>query len=220
MKFGVAAAAFCSMGLAASASQAAVYIGLSNDGGVTVLQQTDLDPSSDAALFSGVFGAFNLNLVTGSYPGGYTLLDSTTNNATTTTGGTLDVFVTRDFVTAPLNLSFKSAFTANSLPTGWTVQQRTYVDAANVKFSTANLLGDVTFSAAGTNTQFDLPVAGAGPYSVTSRYTITAPSAGSSLSTITLTAVPEPGTWALMILGFGGAGAMLRSRRREAAVQA
>ena len=26
--------------------------------------------------------------------------------------------------------------------------------------------------------------------------------------------VPEPGTWALMILGFGGAGAMLRSRRR------
>lgn len=28
-------------------------------------------------------------------------------------------------------------------------------------------------------------------------------------------AVPEPGTWALMILGFGGAGAALRARRRS-----
>jgi hypothetical protein len=30
----------------------------------------------------------------------------------------------------------------------------------------------------------------------------------------TRTGVPEPGTWALMLVGFGGAGAMLRSRRR------
>ena len=33
-------------------------------------------------------------------------------------------------------------------------------------------------------------------------------------------AVPEPGTWALMIVGFGGAGAMLRSRRRALATTA
>jgi hypothetical protein len=31
-------------------------------------------------------------------------------------------------------------------------------------------------------------------------------------------AIPEPGTWGLMIMGFGGAGAMLRSRRRQAAL--
>jgi hypothetical protein len=30
------------------------------------------------------------------------------------------------------------------------------------------------------------------------------------------TGVPEPGTWTLMLLGFGGLGAVLRSRRREA----
>jgi hypothetical protein len=33
-------------------------------------------------------------------------------------------------------------------------------------------------------------------------------------------AVPEPGTWALMIMGFGGAGAMLRSRRRALSLAA
>ena len=47
-------------------------------------------------------------------------------------------------------------------------------------------------------------------------------SAGPGASTYTGTlninsvAVPEPATWALMIMGFGGAGAMLRSRRRPA----
>ncbi len=28
-------------------------------------------------------------------------------------------------------------------------------------------------------------------------------------------AVPEPGTWALMLLGFGGVGVSIRRRRRE-----
>jgi hypothetical protein len=42
-------------------------------------------------------------------------------------------------------------------------------------------------------------------------------SSGSSAS-FSAGVVPEPGTWALMILGFGGAGAMLRSRRQLSAV--
>jgi hypothetical protein len=35
-----------------------------------------------------------------------------------------------------------------------------------------------------------------------------------------MTSVPEPQTWALMILGFGGMGAVLRNRRRSLALQA
>jgi hypothetical protein len=52
---------------------------------------------------------------------------------------------------------------------------------------------------------------------VTTRYTVVAPTGGNSLNTISIHngAVPEPGTWALMILGFGGAGAMIRSTRRK-----
>lgn len=37
---------------------------------------------------------------------------------------------------------------------------------------------------------------------------------GSNLSGTFAGYVPEPGTWALMIMGFGGAGAMIRSRRK------
>lgn len=44
----------------------------------------------------------------------------------------------------------------------------------------------------------------------------TSNSYGGYLDNITITAVPEPGTWALMIGGFGGAGAMLRRNRRRA----
>lgn len=33
-------------------------------------------------------------------------------------------------------------------------------------------------------------------------------------------AVPEPGTWALMLAGFGGAGAVLRRRRQQVAIAA
>ncbi len=36
------------------------------------------------------------------------------------------------------------------------------------------------------------------------------------LGTPVVSAVPEPGTWAMMILGLGGVGAVLRSRRRGA----
>jgi hypothetical protein len=46
--------------------------------------------------------------------------------------------------------------------------------------------------------------------------------AASYSGTLNLAAVgvPEPTTWALMIMGFGGAGAMLRSRRRMAVATA
>jgi len=35
-------------------------------------------------------------------------------------------------------------------------------------------------------------------------------------SFVAVTALPEPGTWAMMLVGVGGLGAMLRSRRKSA----
>lgn len=50
--------------------------------------------------------------------------------------------------------------------------------------------------------------------------TFRASTAGSFSSDPLPTYLPEPGTWGLMLVGFGGMGAMLRSRRRAAAVTA
>jgi len=40
------------------------------------------------------------------------------------------------------------------------------------------------------------------------------------LDGVSLTAVPEPATWAMMLVGFGGLGSAIRSRRKRAAVTA
>lgn len=40
------------------------------------------------------------------------------------------------------------------------------------------------------------------------------------LDNVTLSAVPEPATWAMMLVGFGGLGAAMRSRRRSIKVAA
>jgi hypothetical protein len=81
------------------------------------------------------------------------------------------------------------------------------------------MLSTHTFNAIGTFVH-DVDFAGGqvGPYSVTTRYTVNAPTTGSSFNTISIhnSTVPEPGAWALMIMGFGSAGAMIRSRRRQA----
>lgn len=41
---------------------------------------------------------------------------------------------------------------------------------------------------------------------------------GNLLDNVGLTAVPEPATWAMMLMGFGGIGALLRNRRRNLAL--
>jgi choice-of-anchor C domain-containing protein len=43
---------------------------------------------------------------------------------------------------------------------------------------------------------------------------------GAALDNISISAVPEPATWAVMLIGFGGLGAAMRSRRSRRAVVA
>lgn len=59
---------------------------------------------------------------------------------------------------------------------------------------------------------------GSGPHSITVTGNVVGRSQGGSYSgVLNVAAVPEPATWALMIMGFAGAGAMMRRRRATAA---
>ena len=89
--------------------------------------------------------------------------------------------------------------------------------------SLAGILGTSgTFSATGSDNSLSLlvPFTGSGDYRVT--FGGTAPADGAAVSgnlTFRVVAVPEPGTWAMMVLGFGAVGLMMRRRRRPGMAQ-
>jgi len=98
--------------------------------------------------------------------------------------------------------------------------------AWDVDFSAVDLDG-VAFTQKTTDAQgveswaLDGTLLGAGPHSINLHGTVTATTqsnAGSYAGTLNIANVPEPATWALMISGFGAAGAMLRRKRALALV--
>ncbi|HEX7944307.1 MAG TPA: PEPxxWA-CTERM sorting domain-containing protein [Phenylobacterium sp.] len=209
----------------AGSANAAIFIGLQQagvdgDGGGAACVSGGICTKASgaaAAVFFGTYGSFEMELLTGTQGVDPALLGSTTSDTNSLgAGGTLDVYVTRTDIDGPVPLSFFSSFTSNVLPAGWTVTQSTYVSTANALY-TGTLLSSHLFTAADTFSETKAFAGGAGPYSVTTRYTLTAPTTGNALSTVAIASVPEPGTWALMITGFGGAGAMIRRRRRAIA---
>ena len=129
-------------------------------------------------------------------------------------GGTLRVFVTSQNNTDASNV-WISSFTSNSLPTGWSVREQTFIDTANGLFTTTGAtvtqLGNTLFNAIGTSVAAAIAASG-NNYSVTHLYTITATGAGSALSTITL-ATPLPGALPLFATGLLGLWALRRRRK-------
>ncbi|MBL8770964.1 MAG: PEPxxWA-CTERM sorting domain-containing protein [Phenylobacterium sp.] len=212
------AGAAVALSMSAASAQAAVFIGLSTDGGATITQVFSGGDATFEYLTTNL-GGFDTISVEGDPSILPALLHSDVVNVNASGAASVSIFVTRTGISAPTYGGFFSSFSSNNSNNRFTVVTSTYVDDDDDVFGLDTLLASSTFSASGSqSSNFISPGAVPdGVFSVTNRYDISTTGGGTTSPTIILGAVPEPGTWALMIMGFGGAGAMIRSRRRQMA---
>jgi hypothetical protein len=219
-KFLMAAALAAGPLLAATAAHADVIsIGLQetgvNGGAIT----TEASSATGNASITGVsYGTFDNNNVSGIGNPPLTspsLLNSNSINVSSGTAGTLQVYVSESGITTPTGLqNFLSAFTENALTAGFTVQEQTFLDAADGVYALTTGLGNTMFTAIGTDTQLNAANAGTGPYSLTAVYTITSTGSGSANSTINV-AVPEPASLTLFGTALVALGLFFGLRRKQ-----
>ena len=134
-----------------------------------------------------------------------------TNSDGAANAGTLHVYITSTDNVNPVGVAgFLSGFSTTNLTPGWTEAMATYIDPGNGIFALTDLLNSQVCAVTCGVNKFSLADAGAGPFSKTAVYTITAPSFGGSSAAVSVTAssvpVPEPGSLTLLgaaLVSFG-----------------
>jgi hypothetical protein len=215
----VGALALAGGGLIALPVQAeTIYIGLqetgTNGGAIT---QVKSGVATTGPSFIGSYGTFHITDATGLDVGTPTSPNFGSNilvaTGAQTASHTITIYVTETGITGGLPTTFNVGLTANFLSAGWTATETVYENNNNSKFGTTTSLFSSPFTATNTaeSTNGTDKVTTDTPYSITEVYTITtavsstAAKAQLTESTFT-TVIPEPSTWAMMVLGFIGLG--------------
>lgn len=205
---------------AASPANAAIFLAyqLQPGGAINAVTNTSVIPGF--AQGSGSAGGFSFTFNASGFP----VMNSPELTSQTITAqfdgaktDTISLYVVQTGNTSFVG-GLTSTFTSQALLGGASsVTMSTYYDTTNAVSYGGTQLATATFNTLGTSAQGSPVLALTGPFSTTIRYDLTFNSAGSFNDTAQITAVPEPATWGMMILGFGLMGGVLRRRKTSVA---
>lgn len=209
----VAAAALVLL-LASGAYADTVTIGL-QEAGFNGGAITTVGGGSGSAVFVGSYGTFTFNEIAsaGTPPLNEPELSTTSIDASTSTAGTLKVYVTEQGVSTVPDVAFLSTFTSQVFNGSIaSVTEAAFVDQGNGLFATTTPVGSQGFTGLGTGAAVTgVPGLTAG-YSETEVFTIAASGSGNVNDTIVLNQTPEPGTLTLFGSGLLGLAGLLRRK--------
>jgi hypothetical protein len=172
-------------------------------------------PDGSLTITNQAFGIFNLNSLsinsqTFLAPPGVLSSNTLDVDQSTTGTHTLQLDIVATGLAGPNAVeNFLSSFSVSGQTAGWSVVETTTING--VPLAATGLFTGVSDSASSTNPAF----AGA-TFTADEHYTIMSVGQGSFNGgiDIAVAAVPEPATWAMLLLGFAGLGFMFRRHQR------